>query len=62
MHWAGHRLPGDKAEYELEMEREEEEARVRKLNPIYTDGIFQLRAPREFEPRSVVGPPTLSTF
>ncbi|GJE94250.1 FYVE-domain-containing protein [Phanerochaete sordida] len=58
----GPRLPGVKAAYELEMEREDEELRRAKTNPIIRDGDFQLRAPREFEPRSLGGPITLSTF
>lgn len=62
MLWAGHRVPGAKAAFEIEMEKEEEEARLKKLNPVYSDGVFQLRAPKEFEPRSVTGPYTLSTF
>lgn len=34
----GHRLPGGKAPFEIEMEREEEEERLRRLNPIVRDG------------------------
>lgn len=60
--WVGHRIPGTKAQYELDLEREEEEARIRKMNPVLRDGDFQLRVPREFEPRSLGGPFTLSTF
>lgn len=60
--WAGYRVPGTKAAYELEMEEEEREAKMRKMNPVYSDGVFQLRVPKEFEPRSLAGPFTLSTF
>ena len=62
MQFVGTRLPGRKAAYEIEMEREEEELRRLKTNPIIRDGDFQLRAAREFEPRSLGGPITLSTF
>jgi hypothetical protein len=34
----GLRVPGGKAPFEIEMEREEEEARLRHLNPIVRDG------------------------
>lgn len=60
--WVGARPPGFKAQYEIDMEREEAEARRVKANPIIRDGDFQLRAPREFEPRSMGGPIKLSTF
>ncbi|KAM5542219.1 hypothetical protein V8D89_004092 [Ganoderma adspersum] len=56
------RIPGCKAAYELELEREEEERRIRRANPVIRDGDFQLRCPREIEPRSPAGPITLSTF
>ncbi|OSD05638.1 FYVE-domain-containing protein [Trametes coccinea BRFM310] len=56
------RVPGCKTEYELELEREEEERRRRRANPVIKDGDFQLRVPREIEPRSPAGPITLSTF
>ncbi|EKM60404.1 uncharacterized protein PHACADRAFT_246299 [Phanerochaete carnosa HHB-10118-sp] len=62
MQYVSMRLPGRKAAYEIELEREEEELRRLKANPIIRDGDFQLRAPREFEPRSLGGPITLSTF
>ncbi|CCL98334.1 uncharacterized protein FIBRA_00328 [Fibroporia radiculosa] len=58
----GHRLPGTKAPYEIELEREEEERRRRKANPILRNGDFQLRVPRELEPRSPAGPIQFSTF
>ncbi|KDQ54988.1 hypothetical protein JAAARDRAFT_71762 [Jaapia argillacea MUCL 33604] len=58
----GERVPGCKAGYELELEWEEEQRRLRKLNPVLRDGEFQLRVPREMEPRSVCGPFLLSTF
>jgi hypothetical protein len=58
----GVRQPGVKAAYEIEMEREEEEQRRLKSNPIIRDGDFQLRPVREFTPRSVGGPIKFSTF
>jgi hypothetical protein len=36
--YPGHRAPGGKAPFEIEMEREEEEERLRRLNPIVRDG------------------------
>ncbi|KAH9891278.1 FYVE zinc finger-domain-containing protein [Cubamyces lactineus] len=56
------RVPGCKTAYELELEQEAEERRRRRANPIIRDGDFQLRVPREIEPRSPAGPITLSTF
>ncbi|KAI0820649.1 FYVE-domain-containing protein [Trametes gibbosa] len=56
------RVPGCKADYELELEQEAAEYRRRRANPVIKDGDFQLRAPREIEPRSPAGPITLSTF
>ncbi|KAI0762435.1 FYVE zinc finger-domain-containing protein [Fomes fomentarius] len=56
------RIPGCKAAYELELEREEAERRLRRLNPVIKDGDFQLRCPREIEPCSPAGPFVLSTF
>ncbi|ETW87812.1 hypothetical protein HETIRDRAFT_448227 [Heterobasidion irregulare TC 32-1] len=56
------RVAGRKAVYELEMEREEEEIRRERLNPVIKDGDFQYRAPREFQPSSPGGPYVLSTF
>ncbi|RDX51470.1 hypothetical protein OH76DRAFT_1481391 [Lentinus brumalis] len=60
--YVARRIPGRKAEYELELEREEAERRLRRANPVIKHGDFQLRAPREMEPRSPAGPFTLSTF
>ncbi|OCH88966.1 hypothetical protein OBBRIDRAFT_794708 [Obba rivulosa] len=57
-----HRFPDGKTLYEVELEREEEEARARRSNPILINGDFQIRVPRELEPRSPGGPPPLSTF
>jgi hypothetical protein len=34
----GHRIPGCKAQYEIDMEREEEERRRFKMNPVFKDG------------------------
>ncbi|KAI0641174.1 FYVE zinc finger-domain-containing protein [Trametes meyenii] len=56
------RVPGCKAAYELELEREAAERALRRANPVIKDGDFQLRVPREIEPRSPAGPITLSTF
>ena len=56
------KVPGAKAAYEIEMEREEEGMRRQKLNPIVKDGDFQLWFPKEVEPRSLAGPFGLSTF
>ncbi|KAI0638816.1 FYVE-domain-containing protein [Trametes polyzona] len=56
------RVPGCKTAYELELEQEAEERRRRRANPVIKDGDFQLRVPREIEPRSPAGPITLSTF
>ncbi|KAF9645032.1 hypothetical protein BDM02DRAFT_3063869, partial [Thelephora ganbajun] len=60
----GYRIPGCKAQFEIDMEREEEELRRLKLNPVFKDGDFQYRVPREIEPQSLrgVGPLVLSTF
>ncbi|KAI0757632.1 hypothetical protein C8Q80DRAFT_113165 [Daedaleopsis nitida] len=60
--YSAKRIPGRKAAYELELEREEEERRLRRANPVFKNGDFQLRCPREIEPRSPAGPFTLSTF
>ncbi|KAI6128700.1 FYVE zinc finger-domain-containing protein [Pisolithus croceorrhizus] len=61
----GVRVPGCKAQYELEIEKEEQEERRIRLNPIIRDGDFQYR----FKPdRSIVStslarsPRRLSTF
>ncbi|PCH33121.1 hypothetical protein WOLCODRAFT_134937 [Wolfiporia cocos MD-104 SS10] len=58
----GRRLPGEKAPYEIELEREEEERRRRKANPVIIDGDFKIRRPREPEPATPCGPYVLSTF
>jgi hypothetical protein len=42
-------VPGGKAPFELEMEREEQLEKLRRLNPIVKDGEFQIRVPREPE-------------
>ncbi|EMD41411.1 hypothetical protein CERSUDRAFT_79056 [Gelatoporia subvermispora B] len=57
-----HRFPDGKTLYEVELEREEQEARARRANPILINGDFRIRVPRELEPRSPGGPPPLSTF
>jgi hypothetical protein len=44
------RVPGCKAQYEVEMEAEEEQERIRRSNPIIRDGAFQYRFPKEAEP------------
>ncbi|KAF5355838.1 hypothetical protein D9756_004313 [Leucocoprinus leucothites] len=64
---SGYRPPGGKAPFEIEMEREEEEARLRKLNPVVKDGDFQYRFPPKDIPEeddwtTRGGPITISTF
>ncbi|KII86522.1 hypothetical protein PLICRDRAFT_44124 [Plicaturopsis crispa FD-325 SS-3] len=39
----GYRIPGGKALFEIEMDREEEAERLRRLNPVVHDGDFQYR-------------------
>jgi len=64
----GLRIPGGKAPFEIEMEREEEEARLRHLNPVIRDGEFRYRFIRQPELQPVVAcspfrtPFHLSTF
>ncbi|PPQ70889.1 hypothetical protein CVT24_000557, partial [Panaeolus cyanescens] len=61
----GYRLPipGGKAPFELQMEQEELLERQRRENPVFRDGAFQYRPPREPEPLVVVGTPChVSTF
>ncbi|KAI0791818.1 FYVE zinc finger-domain-containing protein [Abortiporus biennis] len=58
----GYRIPGSKLPHEIELEREEEEIRRRRANPIIKNGDFQLRVPKEIEPRSLGGPFQFSTF
>ncbi|EIW86274.1 hypothetical protein CONPUDRAFT_133756 [Coniophora puteana RWD-64-598 SS2] len=59
----GIRIPGVKAQYEIEMEREEQEQRTRQLNPVVRDGDFQYRFPRNEVASSIAnGPLRLSTF
>lgn len=63
----GYRPPGGKAIYEIEMEREEAEERLRKLNPVIKDGEFQYRFPPKDIPQEETwmthgGPYILSTF
>jgi len=61
---SGYRIPGCKAPFEIEMEREEEEARLRQLNPIIRDGAFQYRFIQQPERRPALGltPYHLSAF
>lgn len=51
----GYRLPvpGGKAPFEIQMEREQEEERIRKSNPIIRDGDFQYRFCKEPEPENL---------
>jgi len=60
------RIPGCKAQFELEMEREEEEARLIRLNPVVRDGEFQYRFVRDLDPSANLvmprSPFQLSTF
>lgn len=58
----GYRVPGTKAQYELDLEAEEEERRARKVNPVVRDGDIQVRVPRELEPHSLAGRYEFSTF
>ncbi|KIJ59805.1 hypothetical protein HYDPIDRAFT_32793 [Hydnomerulius pinastri MD-312] len=60
----GLRMPGYKAPYELEMEREDQEERRRRLNPIVRDGEFQYRFRQgRVPPQSLARSPfRLSTF
>jgi hypothetical protein len=46
-------IPGGKAPFEIEMEREEMLERQRRLNPVVKDGAFQYRFPKEPEPDNV---------
>ncbi|KAF9478544.1 hypothetical protein BDN70DRAFT_879894, partial [Pholiota conissans] len=46
-------IPGGKAPYEIEMEREEMLERQRRLNPVVKDGAFQYRFPKEPEPETI---------
>ena len=56
-------IPGGKAPYEIEMEREELLDRLRKENPVIKDGEFQYRFTRVPEPLSVArSPHHVSTF
>lgn len=49
---AGYRppIPGAKADFEIQMEREEQEEKRRRENPIIRDGIFQYRFMRDQPP------------
>ncbi|KAI6165355.1 FYVE zinc finger-domain-containing protein [Pisolithus thermaeus] len=61
----GVRVPGCKAQYELEIEKEEQEERRIRLNPIIRDGDFQYRfkPDRSIVPTSLARSPCrLSTF
>ncbi|KZT08935.1 uncharacterized protein LAESUDRAFT_723230 [Laetiporus sulphureus 93-53] len=58
----GPQIPGEKAPHEIELEREEEERRRWKANPVIIDGDFKLRVPREPAPRSPGGPIQFATF
>ncbi|KAL4065769.1 hypothetical protein V8B97DRAFT_1110249 [Scleroderma yunnanense] len=60
----GVRIPGCKAPYEVEMEKEEQEERRRRMNPIVRDGEFQYRFRQDRMPAASLarGPCQLSTF
>ncbi|KAH7911832.1 FYVE zinc finger-domain-containing protein [Hygrophoropsis aurantiaca] len=59
----GLRIPGYKAPFEMELEREEQEERRRQLNPIVRDGDFQYRFPQDRVPTSLARTPCrFSTF
>ncbi|KAG7090675.1 hypothetical protein E1B28_009773 [Marasmius oreades] len=55
-------VPGGKAPYEIRMEKELEEERIRKANPVIKDGEFQYRFPRDPEIALPVRSLSLSTF
>jgi hypothetical protein len=57
-------IPGGKAPYEIEMEREELLDRQRRENPVIKDGEFQYRVTRVPEPTPIVRSPhyNMSTF
>ncbi|KIJ21335.1 1-phosphatidylinositol-4-phosphate 5-kinase [Paxillus involutus ATCC 200175] len=60
----GLRIPGFKALYEIEMEKEDAEERRRRLNPIVRDGAFQYRFRQDRIPPATLSrsPSRLSTF
>lgn len=58
----GYSLPGTKAPYEIELEKEEEEKKKRGATPILRDGDIMIRVPFELAPRSPGGPRKLATF
>ncbi|KAI9567005.1 FYVE zinc finger-domain-containing protein [Boletus coccyginus] len=60
----GLRIPGCKAPYELEMEREDAEERRRHMNPIVRDGEFRYRFRQDRNPAANIcrSPCRLSTF
>ncbi|KAG9310315.1 hypothetical protein JVU11DRAFT_9438 [Chiua virens] len=60
----GLRIPGCKAPYELEMEREDAEERKQRTNPIVKDGEFQYRFWQDRNPPASIcrSPCRLSTF
>ena len=63
--YAGNRPPvsGGKAPFEIEMENQEREERLRRLNPIVKDGDFQYRFSKEPEPIIISSNPYhLATF
>ena len=57
-------VPGGKAPFEIEMEREEQEARKLRENPIVKDGDFQYRFTRVQQEQMIIArsPFVLSTF
>lgn len=65
---SGYRPPGGKAPFEIELEREEQEAKIRRLNPVVKDGDFQYRFPPQILPEDNLdwpsrgNPITFSTF
>lgn len=63
--YAGYRppIPGGKAPFEIEMENQEREERLRRLNPVVKDGDFQYRFPKQPEPIIIPSIPYhLATF
>ena len=46
-------IPGGKAPFEVEMEREEKLEQIRRENPVVKHGEFQIRVPKEPEPTNI---------
>ena len=46
-------IPGGKAPFEIEMEREAKLEQLRRENPVVKHGEFQIRVPKEPEPTNI---------